>query len=444
MQTPSHKKTVASAKQIQYLLDELVLCNVSKSASTFSIELTDNIIRVELSAVVYQEANFDFAKTSITDNNIAFLENLSEKIHSDCNPSAQELCRTQANNSNELLKLIYFFSNERYLDNCQYDRHGRPVIQSIDKRVAKHLDLPITDILIQLLRYRLKLPEVAKSFSINFTCDFDILNIHTTLGVVGSMKRFVKAALKLRFAQLHTELISLLSGNRFHTKNPFLNDSMFHYKGNGKKGVVTNIGFLLVDHQHPTFDTKNKLTPAVHRFFQTLKKKGVLLGLHPAYLTMDKPESLPTQLDLFKNYTDDSTKLIRFHFLRCIYPRELRHLEANGFEKDFSFGFADSLAFRGGITGPFRMWDPERNCANPVLITPLTLMESTFFDYLHLPLEEAKKEAIKKLALCIQYGNTITLLWHNRSMYKYGFEQNYYPELLAYITDYLQKADLIG
>lgn len=435
---------MASAKQIQYLIEELVLSNFSGAVPKLSIELTDNLIRVEQSGVVYQEANFDFENTTLTANEISFLEKLRETIHSDHCLPPKELYQSQAKSSNSLLKLIYFFSNERYFDNCQYDRHHRPLTQSIDIQIAKILDLPITDILIQLLHYHLQIQEVPKSISINFTCDFDILNIHRTLGFVGSLKRFVKAFLMLRIKQLITELISLVLGNRYYKLNPFLNDKMFHYKGNGKRGMVKNIGFLLVDHQHPTFDTKNKLTKSVYSFFRSLKEKSVLLGLHPAYLTMEKPETLTGQLARFKNYTDETTKLIRFHFLRCLYPQDLRHLESNGFEKDYSFGFADSLAFRGGVSREFRMWDLALDRVNPICITPLTLMEGTFADYLQLPFEDAKKLAINKIENSIRYGSTITFLWHNRSMYKYGFENNYHPALFQCIKDYLKEKDLIG
>ena len=110
------------------------------------------------------------------------------------------------------------------------------------------------------------------------------------------------------------------------------------------------------------------------------------------------------------------------------------NLETNGVEKDFSFGFADSLLFRGGISSRFKMWNIEQKRAYNTWLSPLTIMDGTLQDYYSESLEKSLNMCLKKLELCYKFGDEITLLWHNRSMYKYGFEENILPELFTMLV----------
>ena len=68
-------------------------------------------------------------------------------------------------------------------------------------------------------------------------------------------------------------------------------------------------------------------------------------------------------------------------------------------------------------------------------------MDGTLNDYMNLNYKQALKLSKKHILYSLALGNICDLLWHNRSLYKYGIEKNYHPQLINEIKSYIIEID---
>ena len=132
---------------------------------------------------------------------------------------------------------------------------------------------------------------------------------------------------------------------------------------------------------------------------------------------------------------------IRFHYLNCRFPDDFKQLESLGIKEDFSYSFPDFISFRGGRSKPVKLWNQSEKRAYNVISWPLTIMDGTLNDYMKLDYNRALEISKKFILYSLAFGNVCDLLWHNRSLYKYGFENNYHPSLINDIKSYIIEID---
>ena len=127
----------------------------------------------------------------------------------------------------------------------------------------------------------------------------------------------------------------------------------------------------------------------------------------------------------------------RHHYFRNIFPDYIEKLENSNIKEDFSIIFLGSDLFRCGLSSSFRPWNSYDEKSFKIKITPTTLMDGTFTDYLKCNKNEAYEIAVKKLDLAFRYGSSIVLLWHNRSFV--DKENNYHINLYESLINYIEK-----
>ena len=408
---------------VKYIISHILFPNIP--IKEFSYEIKKGNIIISYEDKKHSEKIF-------SDNNL-FLSNQDYKLLDEI---YNDILKENKSNYNKLniLKLVYYFSNEFYLSTIKpKDKHDRYFTGSIKENDIKYLEIPIVNILSNIFEENLQIKQ-DKKIKLNFTCDYDILNIWSTSSYKWILKRHLKNLLKHPLLLTFKEIKSFFLAKYSVENNPYLNAEMFLFDNQYSNIKISNYAFFLVDQGHKYFDPKNNFEEkSTILFLKKLLAMDVEIGLHPNY-NSQYDGTLKNQLIKFKSIFKKQASSSRNHYLRGNWPSFLLNLETNGVEKDFSFGFADSLLFRGGISSRFKMWNIEQKRAYNTWLSPLTIMDGTLQDYYSESLEKSFNMCLKKLELCYKFGDEITLLWHNRSMYKYGFEENILPDLFTMLV----------
>jgi hypothetical protein len=151
-------------------------------------------------------------------------------------------------------------------------------------------------------------------------------------------------------------------------------------------------------------------------------------GLHKSSTSMsyaDEMKSLPIKCIANRN-----------HFLRFDLPHHWHALDEAGLAIDASLGFAEHHGFRNSYGYIFRPYNPKTGKAFNHLSVPLHLMDATFRNYLHLPVEETA-DTIVKFIEANKESCVLSILWHN-TFFTEGKYQGYlqqYEKVLKYIVE---------
>lgn len=161
--------------------------------------------------------------------------------------------------------------------------------------------------------------------------------------------------------------------------------------------------------------------------------EGWEVGLHGGYRSHDKPEALAKEKATLESVLEGyKVTGVRMHYLRFTYPSTWLAVEAAGFKYDTTLAFPDSPGFRNGMCYPFKPVFDDREIT--ILEIPLTVMDTTFWGYMHIQPQEAF-DLIKKLAVTVEkIGGILTILWHNNTFSEllYGEWSRMYRKILSY------------
>ena len=431
---------MVNKKEFEYLLKDVICFKMEIDSVDFSIN--SNIIEIKYGENTYQEQLFKFKNPRLSFEDISNLDevlnaiNISKKNFKSLRSTVKSLKIENIS----YIKIIHFFISEKYLDhNFPYDKHGRVSYYSVKENYRKYLEIPIVDILIESFFLNLGIPFKKKS-KVFFTCDFDILNFWAELGVLQSIKRQLKSLMTFQFKKLYKETLSIANGTDSIKYNYFLNDDMFLFKRTSSIDVE-NIAFWLMRKDHP-LDSENDFSNiGVRNFVNKLKNKQIQFALHPSYTSSSSKIVFEQQIRKFKEVFKINPLKIRFHYLNCRFPDAYKQLEYLGIKEDFTYSFPDMIAFRGGRSKPVKLWNQSENRAYDVVSWPLTIMDGTLNDYMKLDYTKALEISKKIILYSLALGNICDLLWHNRSLYKYGFEKNYHPKLINELKSYIIEID---
>ena len=124
----------------------------------------------------------------------------------------------------------------------------------------------------------------------------------------------------------------------------------------------------------------------------------------------------------------------RNHYLKFKIPDTWTLLYKAGFKYDTTLGYADSVGFRNGMCHPFKPFDLNSGKQSDILEIPLTIMDSTLLQYMHLNVEESWQICKKLIDTVRDLGGVVTILWHNSffdEIYRRGWEK-LYEKILKY------------
>jgi hypothetical protein len=148
------------------------------------------------------------------------------------------------------------------------------------------------------------------------------------------------------------------------------------------------------------------------RKLRELLAGGWSVGLHAGAGAWRDAAALVEQKRALEAAIDAPVTKIRNHWLRFSLAETWHAQVEAGFTEDATLGFNDAVGFRAGLARPFRPFDPHRKEMLPILAVPVVAMDSTLFDYLLLPPDQAEARCQAVLAEAARYGGTPGLSWH--------------------------------
>lgn len=399
----------------------------------FSVTVSAQDIKLEVNGIFYSEPLFDIYENFL-ESDITQLKKISDKVINN-NDLNWELDFKEMN----ILKLWYMVTHERYLkDVKKYDKYGRLGFENVDDIFKEILKVPIADILSIELRKHLRIFTEKKPI-VYLTCDYDHLNIWDTWHFLDFLKESFRCIKTLHFSKFTYTLFSYLFSRYFSQFNGYLNDKAFV-----ESDKVINIAFFIPLSLNKFYDgVINYADKTISKFFLRLKAKNIEFGLHTSFEAKDRPDSILEQVGEMRSLSGCAPLSNRHHYLRFIFPHYLEVLEKAEVKRDFSLYYPETVAFRAGISSPFKVWNVLEGRPYHVEIIPTTLMDGTFTDYLFVDYEKALSLCIDKLNLSLKYGESVVLLWHNSSLFEYYRLNNYHPGLYIDIIEYLRHKELI-
>jgi hypothetical protein len=182
--------------------------------------------------------------------------------------------------------------------------------------------------------------------------------------------------------------------------------------------------YFIVGNNDPHDADYHMSHPAIRALMNKIDRRGHESGLHPSYVTYDKPDTLAYEADYFRQIcAEEDIKLNglggRMHYLRWCHPATMMALERTGFTYDSSLGYADSAGFRCGTCFEYPGFNPVSQEALSLRIRPLIAMECSVMDLAYMGLgngPEALEKFVSLKNTCRAVGGTFTLLWHNSSI----------------------------
>jgi hypothetical protein len=207
--------------------------------------------------------------------------------------------------------------------------------------------------------------------------------------------------------------------NQLHSLDP---DNTFNWIMDiSEKCGMRSAFYFICGHTDP-HDADYKLEhPAIRDLMRRIDDRGHEIGLHPSYMTYQKPASIQNEAsrlrEIIKSENLNQSELgARMHYLRFEYPLTLNALDAAAISYDTTLGYADHSGFRCGTCFEYPAFDPVSQKSLVLRIRPLIAMEVSVFgsSYMNLGVsEEAEEKLISLRKTCRTVGGCFTLLWHN-------------------------------
>jgi hypothetical protein len=151
--------------------------------------------------------------------------------------------------------------------------------------------------------------------------------------------------------------------------------------------------------------------PEVLNSMRTLEAKGMEVGVHGSYSSLDQPDGLASEFACLQQH-GFKPQGSRQHWLRFTLDRIIPALETAGAVYDTSLGWSERIGFRGGACFAFPPYDFAHERAARFLEIPMVVMEVTL-RRLRQRVEDLYREVCHLLAVSRQYGwGGISVLWH--------------------------------
>jgi hypothetical protein len=145
------------------------------------------------------------------------------------------------------------------------------------------------------------------------------------------------------------------------------------------------------------------------------------VGLHPSYASNVSDEKLMHEIDRIQNITAKSVHESRQHFLKLNLPKTYRRMIEQGFEKDYTMGYADDFGFRAGTAHEHAFFDLLANQAFPnYRIVPFAYMDGTLLEYKKLSIAQSETVVEELVQEVKKYGGVFCFIWHNETLAEAG------------------------
>jgi hypothetical protein len=198
--------------------------------------------------------------------------------------------------------------------------------------------------------------------------------------------------------------------------------------------------FVMAGHAHPADGPDpaayDRLRPAI---VADLAAQGDEVGLHPSYLTSERPHQLAAERARLEELTGAPVRGTRFHYLRHDTHATLPELERLGFAYDSSQGYGDAIGLRAGFSFPYRPFHLAQRRPLDLVELPMAVMDATLAErrYLGLAPRAGLQRTLRLLEHVAAIGGTVSILWHTDRFsreYARGWDR-VYADLLEWVVD---------
>lgn len=180
----------------------------------------------------------------------------------------------------------------------------------------------------------------------------------------------------------------------------------------------------------------------LQRIWEHLDNKQGFVGLHGSYRSADEEGFLREEKERLEELLARYGRKVtcsRQHYLRARFyhdenPHSLDLWQEVGITDDYTLGFAERCGFRCGTCHPYPLYDVRNDKATDIIEHPLIVMDGTLFDYMKLPVEEAKELAMRLKQRCLDVEGDFVFLWHNHATTR-EFEPYYREVYLPLLAD---------
>lgn len=316
------------------------------------------------------------------------------------------------------------------------DKHGRFPYQASAAYRGGFIDIPLVDLycivlkswLEELLTSKLKSPH---KFQVRLSHDLDQIFRYKPLywGLINLSKeaihgqfRHIPHNFKHLFSPLQDDpyYINLQQIVRY-TKQYHLN-STFNIMA--ARPSLKDTGYLIQ-------------SKSVQSTVNDLKNLGLEIGYHASYQAHNNPETMKKEKAALEKALQTNVLGGRQHFLRTDTPSTWRLWEELGMVYDSTYGFAEHEGFRCGTCFRYQVFDLERDKELDLFEEPLIVMDTTLKHYRNLSPSVGKEKILALASLCRFVGGRFTLLWHNTSFGRGGWQEwgEIYPSIVASLSD---------
>lgn len=260
-----------------------------------------------------------------------------------------------------------------------------------------------------------------KKFAVCLSHDIDFV----CPGMLNTAARTIKALKKGQFAQA-----SILPFSRINkTWSPLWNfRQIMELEEN--YGAKSTFYFLTLDpgNEDYTFNIEELEGKLGH-----ISDRGWEVGLHGGHEAYNNPIEIKSKKQKLEKALKKEVMGYRNHYLRFKTPKTWEFLADAGFSYDSTFGYHDCAGFRNGMCHPFSPYNLNTGKEIDILEIPLSIMDTTLFNQMHLDFNQAWKLTEKLIDTVEFHRGVLTVLWHNT--YMQGDYLEFYKKILQCCTE---------
>lgn len=328
----------------------------------------------------------------------------------------------------DILGLIYWMLNRiEEIGRTDLDNRDRFPATASHAYKNGYLERPIVDewlhILGQVIQRTWPMLEIKKhQFSIKVSHDVDIPSLYAFKPWVTVLRMMAGHLLKRRDLKAFfvAPYIKLTSRNQISQLDPY-NTFEWLMDVSDQHGLQSAFYFIC-GRTYPDHDADYEPDYRIIRqLMRRINERGHEIGLHPSYLTYQKPELIKREFGRLKRITgEEGIKQTqwggRMHYLRWEHPTTLQAWNDAGLNYDTTLSYADRPGFRCGTCYEYPAFNPITQQILEIRIRPLIAMEGTIIGNTYLGLGTGPQSLDKFLQLkgvCERVSGCFTLLWHN-------------------------------
>ena len=113
------------------------------------------------------------------------------------------------------------------------------------------------------------------------------------------------------------------------------------------------------------------------------------IGLHPSYYSFNNEELIMKEKSVLEKVIQQKIVASRQHYLRMDIRTTPKLLVNQGFEYDFTMGFASVAGWRAGTSYPFYYYDFDTESTTSLLFVPFVFMDGAYFNYQQISIDKA-------------------------------------------------------